>query len=214
MQTFVLCRNFSEAVLDIFNCQNVVLDNVSFQNNSGNGRLLEAVRGNSGSVAFGYNRLPSAVGRPTLSLLNCVFLMNRAMGFLPSESAVAEQVFLGRGGGMAVYINESDQAIQVEIGDCVFENNTARLFGGGLFILINSYETVQHIIRIWNSRFSGNIGASGGGGIQMSFLGSGNVDQSQTSFTISDCVFERNQGQSGGGMNIFIGMANLLVSVP
>ena len=182
----------------------MTLDRVRLQSNSGNGSLFESVRGNSGGVAFGYNSLPSEYTSPTLTVTDSYIGGNRAMGFLSPEIAVAGQIFQGRGGGMAVYVNESNQGIRIRISDCVFENNSARLFGGGLYILTTSYETVQHIFTIERCQFLDNMGPSGGGGVQMSSLSHGDVDHPHT-FIFSDCLFEGNRGQAGGGVYIFAG---------
>ena len=95
--------------MDIYNCQNVSLNRIILQDNAGNGRLLESVRGNSGAVAIGYNALPVEFINPTLTVLNSKFSRNRALGFLSPERAVTGQVFLGRGGGLALYMNESPE---------------------------------------------------------------------------------------------------------
>lgn len=191
--------------MDIYNCQNVTLDHISLQNNSGNGRLLESDRGNSGGVAIGYNMLPIQYTNPSLTVSNSIFMNNRALGFLAPEKAVTRQVFLGRGGAMALYMNESNQDIHVEITDCIFKGNFARLFGGGIYFLSYSYKTVQHVVKINRCQFSDNMGRSGGAGIQLSFLSSGDVMRPH-SIVLSDCTFERNTGQSGGGIYAFVGM--------
>lgn len=190
----------------------MILDQITVHNNSGNGRFLETVRGNSGGVAIGYNRLPTEYTDPTLTISNSNFTMNRAFGFLAPERAVTAKVYIGRGGGMALFINESYQDIHAEITNCVFENNKARLFGGGLYILTTSYVSVQHVISVQRTRFSGNVAMFGGGGIQQSFLSGGDVNRPH-SFTLSDCTFEGNRGQSGGGAYIFIGLSKVLSSI-
>lgn len=183
----------------------MTLDQITVHNNSGNGRLLESVRGNTGGVAIGYNMLPIEYTNPILTVSNSIFWKNRALGFLSPERAIAGQVFQGRGGGMALYMNESLQDVHAQITDCVFESNIARLFGGGMFILTTSYKSVQHVVTVQRTRFSNNMATSGGAGVQLSFLSDGDVNRPH-SFTFSDCTFERNRGQSGGGIYIFIGM--------
>ena len=182
----------------------MTLDTITLHNNSGNGRVLESVRGNSGSVAVGYNQLPVGYTNPVLSVSNAVFTGNRALGFLTSERAATGQVFRGRGGGLAIYMNESRQEIHVEVSDCLFANNTAQSFGGGLFMLTTSYESVQHIIKINRTQFIGNNGSIGGGAVQLSFLSFGNVTRPH-SFLFTDCLFEMNTSPSGGGMYLYIG---------
>ena len=105
---------------------------------------------------------------------------------------------------MALYMNERHQDIHAVITDCIFENNTARVFGGGLYIVTTSYTSVQHVVKVQNSQFTHNVGTSGGGGVTLAVLSSGNVNHPH-SFTFSDCTFKKNTGQSGGGMYCFIG---------
>ena len=180
-----------------------MLDYLTVQNNTGNGRLIEPLRGNTGGIGIGYNMLPADYFNPTLILSNSIFIGNQASGFLTSEEAVTDQVYLGRGGGVGLFMNESVHNLQINISDCLFENNTARLFGGGLFMLTNSYTTLQHVVWIQRCGFIGNIGIRGGAGVQLTYLESGNGVMPHT-FVFSDCLFERNQGSSGGGIYIFL----------
>lgn len=199
---FLTFRNFSEAVLDIYNCENVSLDHICLFNNFGQGLVRESVRGNTGGIAIGYNMLPPQFANPTLTISHCKFIGNEARGFLSSEEAVMDQVFQGRGGGVGLYMNESQHDIDIEITDCIFENNMAKQFGGGMFILTNSYETVQHTSRVERCQFVNNIGFSGGAGVQMSFLGSGDTNRPHI-FTFRDVIVRGNRGRTGGGISVF-----------
>ena len=194
---------FKEAVLDIFNCQNVTLDSITCKNNTGNGRLEEPVRGNTGGIGIGYNMLPADYSDPSLTLSNSVFSGNQAIGFLNPEIAVTGLLFQGRGGGVGIYMNESVHHLWIVISDCLFEGNLARLFGGGLFMLTTSYTTVQHQVWIQRCQFIGNMATSGGGGMQLAFLGDGDEERPNR-YIFTDCLFERNQGASGGGIYIFV----------
>lgn len=203
-KSFPPYRNFSEAVLDIYNCKSVHLESVSLSDNSGEGRLLEPVRGNSGGVAIGYNMLPMDYIQSTLTMSNCHFLRNQARGFISAEVAVASQLYRGRGGGVAVYMNESYTAIHINITDCVFEGNYANVWGGGFYLITNSYPSVQHIIRVERSRFFENRANFGTGGISFSFLRGGDESRPHTA-VLSDCSFEGNMGASGAAFYGFIG---------
>lgn len=198
-----LRSNFKEAVLDVYNCQNVMLNFLTLHNNSGNGRLLEQVRGNTGGIGIGYNRLPTDYTNPTLTLSNSNFIGNHAMGFLTPERAVSGQVFLGRGGGVGLFMNESTHDLWIVISDCLFEENVARLFGGGLFLLSTTYIEVQHQVMVERCRFINNLGKSGGGGMQLSLLQAGDLKRPHR-FVYADCLFENNRGASGGGLYIFV----------
>jgi len=203
MRLLLLTREFKEAVLDIFNCHHVFLDSLYLHNNSGTGRLLESNRGNTGGIALGYDMLPADYITPNLTLSNSAFIDNEVGGFLNSEKAVADNVYLGRGGGVGLFMNEINYDIDINIVNCTFAGNRARLFGGGLFILTRSSVNVQHRAYITGCEFVGNRAHSGGSGVQLSFLGVGDVNDPHT-FVFTDCRFTQNQSPSGGGIYIFV----------
>lgn len=196
---------FSNAVLDIFNCQNVTISNITVQNNTGNGLLLESFRGNTGGVAIGYNILPDDFRNPTLHISHSTFRDNQANGFRSPNRAVAANVYLGRAGGLGLFLNESLHNISIHIFDCVFESNFARLFGGGLFILTQSHIHNQLVkFHVEESRFIGNQANFGGAGIQLSYLNSGSNERPHTA-VFRRCEFINNRGPSGSGIYIFVG---------
>ncbi len=196
-------RYFKEAVLDVYNCQNVTLNFLTLRNNSGNGRLHESARGNTGGIGIGYNMLPAVFTNPTLTLSNSNFIGNQAMGFLTPEQAVRDLVYIGRGGGVGLFMNESMHSLWIVITDCLFEENVARLFGGGMFLLTTGYVEVQHQVTIERCRFIKNLANSGGGGMQLALLQTGDMEQPH-SFVYTDCLFEMNRGGTGGGIYIFV----------
>lgn len=202
------CSNFSEAVLDIFNCETVFLDFISLYDNTGTAKLQEPLRGNGGGVAIGYNMLPLEYTQVSLTLSNSEFLRNEANGFLTPEAAVATQVYRGRGGGVAVFMNESQADIHINISDCVFESNIANIYGGGLYMISTSYTTSQHTIRIERCRFTKNRARLfGSGGLSVSFLNAGDKGCPHTA-VLSDCSFEGNSGAAGGAFYGFIGKSH------
>lgn len=200
----MICRYFTEAVLDIYNCQNVTIADVAVQNNSGTGRLIESFRGNSGGIAIGYNTLPDDYFNPTVHISNSVFQNNRANGFRTPNRAVAANVYLGRGGGLGVFLNESLHNLTLTISDCVFENNSVRLFGGGLFIVTQSHPDNQLNMLVEQSIFRGNNASYGGAGVQLSYLNSGSNRNPHT-VSFRQCAFVNNRGSAGGGIYIFVG---------
>lgn len=202
--THTYSRNFSEAVLDIYNSPNITLDSVSLYNNRGTGRLNEALRGNSGGMAIGFNMLPAEYAQSTLTISNCHFAENQANGYLSPEAAVGSQVYIGRGGGVAVYMNESRSSIYIEVTDSIFENNYAALYGGGLYFITTGYESVQHIIHVERCLFSENVADTGAAGISLNYVGRG-VRERPNSMIVRDCSFRNNVGDAGGAFNGFIG---------
>lgn len=208
MSSGVLClsvsRYFTEAVLDVYNCKNVNITDTIVQDNSGTGRLLESFRGNSGGIAIGYKSLPNDYSNPVISISNSVFRNNQARGFRTPNRAVAASIYLGRGGGLGLFLNENVHNLTFTISGCVFENNTARLFGGGLFILTLSHLSNQLNIVVERSSFRWNNASYGGGGVQLSYLRSGTNSRPHT-VAFTECEFVDNRSPSGSGIYIFVG---------
>ena len=193
------------------------MESVLIYNNHGSGILPETFRGNTGGVALGYYEYPENLNPPTVQVSDCKFINNSALAshtFLTPERAVSSQVFTGRGGGLGIFVNESNLDISMEFSDCQFVDNYARSFGGGVFMIINGY-TTQHILTFKRNNFVSNIGQVGGGGVQLSFLSATDTNEHPHSVVFSDCNFENNVGEAGGGIYIFtsfVGMSSCLYS--
>ena len=143
--------------------------------------------------------LPADYSNPTLILSNSRFIGSKAIGFLDPEQAVTNKFFPGRGGGIGIFMEESLHDVWIVISDCLFEGNTARLFGGGLYFLTISHTAVQHQVWIQRCQFIRNMATSGGGGVLVVILGQSG-ENSRSSFVFTDCLFERNRGTAGGGI--------------
>ena len=196
-----LFRQFTEAVLDIYNCQSTSLTNSSFLDNTGSGISNSSFRGNTGAVAFGFNNLPADISLPSVQVQGCNFTNNSATALFrirnPSQ-AVSSQIFSGRGGALGVFINESFYNISMVISECRFEHNYARTFGGGIYMIFNGLNT-QHTINVDRTHVVANTARVGGGGVLVSYISSGLRDSPHMgSFT--DCVFDGNRGGAGGGI--------------
>lgn len=199
-------RYFAEAVFDIFNCESILMEAVQVHNNQGTGILPETFRGNTGGMALGYYDYPDDLNPPCINLSNCEFFNNSALAshtFLTPERAVSSQVYTGRGGGLGVFINESNVNISMNFESCHFVNNYARSFGGGVFIILNGYG-VQHRLMFKNNMFVSNTGQVGGGGVQLSFLSATDSNSSPHIVVFSDCLYQNNVGEAGGGIYIFL----------
>ena len=177
-------------------------------NNTGNGIVRQSFRGNTGGIAIGYSNIPSYFKTPIeVNLKNCEFVNNSATALLGSERAISNQVFLGRGGALGIYINSTVHNVTVEVSDSLFSGNFARVYGGGTFVLINAVNSTQSVVEFSNTEFTSNSGGFGAGAVFVGFLSSGSPAHPNT-VVFNSCQFTDNVGVSGGGMYVltsFIG---------
>ena len=205
MSVVLVPRSFSEAALDVFNCHHSVFTNVTLEHNRGSGILPISYRGNTGGVAFGYNNLPSHFNSPSLYISNSVFRYNNATAdsaFLTSSQAFARRVFTGRGGALAVFCNESKASLNVTLTDCIFEGNSARSFGGAIYLLPGGGAKTNHNMLLQRSTFTSNQAGICGGGVQVTYPTTGSTDNPHL-ITVIDCNITNNSAHfNGGGMYI------------
>ena len=191
-------------MLDIYNCQSTFLSNSTFLDNSGSGISNYAYRGNTGAVSIGFNNVPADISFPNVLVSRCNFTNNSATArsvFRTPSQAFSSQIFSGRGGALGVFINESFYNLSVEISDCRFERNFARSFGAGMYLLFNGFNT-QHTSNVDRTYMISNMAGVGGGGIQLSYISNGIVDSPHMA-NFTDCVFDGNRGNAGGGMYVY-----------
>ena len=194
-------RYFTEAVLDVFNCHNVRLSSVTIEHNRGSGISDVSYRGNTGGASFGYNNVPQRFNAPYLNISDSVFRNSSATGFLTSTEAFSRRVYIGRGGAVGVFANESHATISVVLSNCLFEANSARSFGGAVYILPGG-RTSSHNVQVLDTQFVSNEAGTSGGGLQVTFPTAG-PRNSPHLVTFVNCSFTNNTAPfNGGGMYI------------
>ena len=198
------CRNFTEAVFDIFNSAEVSITDSVFVDNNGTGISRSSFRANTGAVSVGYNNVPTLFPRVSLEVTQCNFTNNRATALKQVKStnvAFFSRIFSGRGGGIGVFYNESYYNITVRILDNHFENNFARSFGGAVYLVMFG-EGTQNFNILERNVFINNFSPLGGGAIISTFFSNGVVGRPHSTF-IYDCTFIGNVGQTGGALFIY-----------
>lgn len=195
-------RNFSEAVLDIYNCHHTILSGIIVENNTGSGISDISFRGNTGGISFAINDPPLEFTTPSLTISNSEFRNNDATALSDvrnSDSAFSQQVFTGRGGALGVFVNSS---VSVAITGCIFERNHARSYGGALYLLPGGVSSIPHNITVQRCQFWLNKADIGGGGVQVTYPMRG-PDDNPHLVTLIDCNFTNNTALlNGGGMFI------------
>ena len=195
---------FTTGALDIFNCFQVQIEDSTFTNNSATAQIRdEPLRGNAGAIAISINQSPFNVPNSSIAIRNCTFTGNIAkpsgVENIISTSQfleLSEQFLTGRGGGVRVYLGESLR-VTANVVDCLFENNYALSFGGGLYITM--LQNANHAVTVKGSTFLNNE-AGGGGGLLMGY----NVSSDAIpSVSITDCTFIGNRATFGGGAYMY-----------
>ncbi len=201
-------RLFKEAVLDIYNTANTTLLGCTFFNNSGTGISRNAFRGNTGAVSIGFNNIEldqQEGSQPQVLVSHCNFTRNRATAessVLSTSNAFFSRIFTGRGGALGLLVNESFNDISGEIIDNTFEDNYARSFGGGLYVVIFGANT-QDTFLLRRNKFINNVALLGAGGFIVTYFSVGVRDTPHTTI-VSDCTFSGNMGEVGGGVLAYI----------
>lgn len=119
---------------------------------------------------------------------------------------MGQSIFTGRGGALGLFIGNSSHSPILNMTDCLVLENYARLFGGGIYMHINSYGTQILFtftrIRIIRNTISNRI-QTGGGGVLLAFLSASDSYVPPQTVVFSGCLFESNVGESGGGIYVF-----------
>ena len=192
---------FKEAVFDIHNCYNVTISESFFINNRGTGITERSYRGNTGSLSITYNHVESGSipGNPVITIKSCRFINNSATAtssLKSSDQVFSRGILTGRGGAMAVFARENVFNISVMISDCKFEENSARSYAGGIYILFSGYG--HHIALVKQCYFKSNYAGEGGGGILV--LGTKGVTESPHVFQVKNCTFHDNKATLGAAL--------------
>ena len=196
-------RNFTEAVLDVYNCANISITDSNFIDNSGTGISQNPFRGNTGAVSIGYNNIPSSFSQIVAEVSHCNFTNNRATAISRVRStnvAFFSRIFTGRGGGLGVFFNESYHDIVLILSNNHFQDNYARSFGGAVYLIVFG-EGTQNVIMLQRNTFINNFARLGGGAVLNTFFSNGVSGKPHTTL-ISDCVFVGNMGRTGGALFI------------
>ena len=204
---FVLstCRHFSEAVLDIYNCPSISITDSTFMNNSGTGISRLPFRANTGAVAIGLNNIDTNATDIRFIIQGCDFIGNQATAkrfFRTPDNAVFNGIYTGRGGGLGVFVNESDHNVECIISDNSFVGNYARSYGGGLFMVAFGNDT-HSTFTIMRNNFTDNTACLGGGAIISTFFSTA-LKGNPNVINITDTAFIGNAAESGGALLYYL----------
>ena len=191
-------------MFDIFNCQDTNIVDSVFEHNSGHGLSGVTSRGNTGGVAIGFRNAPPSMREVSVIISNTTFLNNTAFStsFL---LALDRLVYPGRGGALGMFMSHAFDNVTVVISHCSFVENTAALFGGGIFYLV-THESYRHKLLIDNTTFDSNSGLFGASGVMLAnplSLEELPGEREPVLFKIRGCRFVNHTANSGGSISLF-----------
>lgn len=211
---------FSDAVFDLYNCVHINIENSTFINNTGHGRVFLPLRGNTGAVSIGYHDNDNFKNDtvPIVLISDSHFINNDATvstdTFSTSTTAFLNNRFTGRGGSIAILMNLTVGDLNVNISKCQFQQNHAVSFGGAIYLLFTSRE-LHHMIVIEDCHFNDNVADNGAGAIQVTFNRAEVLSGQPMTAIIRNCNFTGNKAFIGGAVFLFPSLegaeGNLLV---
>ena len=132
-----ISSGFRSSAVDIYNSLHVEVTNSKFRDNYVS-TLNDRFRADAAGLSVAYNFPIIPVTQPMLVVEGCRFEHNRAMTDEPLFSQIDkvfnQKIYPARGGGMCIIITEYQTNITNYIRNCVFYNNSALAFGGGLYV--------------------------------------------------------------------------------
>jgi predicted outer membrane repeat protein len=195
-------RHFFQGALDLYNCGFIRVTDSVFEHNGPTSIIKQdQYRGHAGGLSIGYNNISVSFG-PVAYVSGCVFRNNTSDPTSDLVQTTSQLVqfsrFTGRGGGCAIPINPL-YSLNATVENCLFEQNYAGSFGGGLYINFNGLE--HHIVTIRQVQFLRNQ-APTAGGLEVAFVSGGNTG-ADNRLEVYDSNFTENIATFGGGVNIF-----------
>lgn len=205
-----MCRWFAQGAVDIYQCFEVLISGSHFENNGPVSILRKhQYRGHGGGVSVGLDCdidnckdtfLPAKVG---VWIHQCFFRNNTSdpqrTVFVPASQSF-RGTFPGRGGAVSIVINSTFE-FNVNIADCLVEDNYAHIFGSGIFLVFTGYSS--HFATVIDTNFTNNSSPLAGA------LSLGYIERSNNGMPIRLSVygsrFQDNKASFGGAVFIFSG---------
>lgn len=163
---------------------------------------LDPFRSHSGGLSIGSRNVTAPGVSPTITVMNCVFVNNSAF---PSAELIqtSSQVFTGnkftgRGGALGLQLSDPNQFIPALVDNCTFKENSARTWGGAMYVLFADF--TYHTLTISRSIFVKNK-SNGAGALFGGYFGIGTFDEFAF-VNVSRCSFEHNSAEQGGAVYI------------
>lgn len=191
----------------MFNCVITEIVNCSFVGNRATSVIQDSqYRGNAGGVAIGFHGVSHTnQTKPSVLVAGTMFKGNMAYprNQVTSSTLAQRRVFVGRGGGLAVYVEE-EYTVVIKVIGCTFAKNSATAKGGGVYIFFESKLT-GHTFLMADSLLEDNIVSETisrgsvksegvGGGILLAVASTPLDIRFPNRMVVTNCTFRHNQG--------------------
>jgi len=165
---FHFLRYFTATVLDVYNVQNLMVNNCTFMDNVNNVTVDETpiippFRGNAGAIAVGFpSNTTLEYNTSSIIVTSSVFVNNSAFSDISTDTVLINKTFAGRGGAIALYLPTPNHTVIFLTENSYYERNNASSAGGGIYAhLSGDYANVTLLVK--NCHFIGNDAPDGAG---------------------------------------------------
>jgi len=160
-------------------------------------------RGHAGGLSVGYCQDQMIVARPQLRIENCTFRNNTSDPEASLQQTTTQLLqrlaFTGRRGGCSIPISSSFPS-NVTVENCLFEENFARSFGGGLYVAFDGQ--LDHQVILNRIKVVRNNCPMAAAGLAVGYI-TGSTAGSVSSLFAYNSEFIENQATFGGGVGVF-----------
>lgn len=184
--------------MDIYNCPTVSVRNCTFEHNGPvSVTKPQPYRGHAGGLSLGYHQEKTLSGPYTI-VSHCVFRNNSSdpLANIQSTTQLFQHfLFTGRGGGCSFTV-DSLSSLNATVEDCYFEDNFARSFGGGLYVVLNGYS--NHTVVVNRVKLVRNWTPLAAGGLNVGYVQGDALDAVNSVFVYNSEFIENYSGGGGG----------------
>ena len=133
----------------------------------------------------------------SIFLQNCLFLSNTANRNPENDTRPVLLKSNGHGGAIFIHLIRSSDS-QVIIEGCTFENNTAEVDGGAIYLSLSDFSSFN-LLTLRNNRFNSNhVEIASGGAISINSFNS----TYNNTILLEDSLFDFNYGNVGGAISM------------
>lgn len=194
-------RYFVQGALGVYNFHNLTVSGCVFEHNGPASFVkFQHFVGHSGGMSITLFNYTSPYQTHALTIRDSIFTNNSAlpedMVRQSSSEVLGRFIFTGRGGAMSILLADTTSTANAELTNCTFEENSAFIWGGGIYIAFDN--SSRHFVVIDDCLFRTNWSMFGSGALNLAFFGIG-TSLKHSSVKVFNTIFEENAAAIEGG---------------